>query len=219
MTDHASPAGAQRRTVGILIFDDVEVLDFCGPFEVFSVSRGLGGDGTRDEAAVLFDVLTIAERPDPVRAVGGLTVLPAATIADHPALDIVVVPGGRGTRREMTNPAILGWIAAQRSQAELTTSVCTGSFLLGANGLLDGLGATTHWASIDRLREIAPAATVHADQRVVDEGAVVTSAGISAGIDMALHVVARLHGEATATATARTMEYDGDWRSATTPRP
>ncbi len=208
----AQPA-TTKRTVGILIFEGVEVLDFCGPFEVFATTAPLAGDGARGEDR-LFDVITIAQTDEVVHCTGGLLVQPNATIDDHPSLDILVVPGGRGTRREQTNPVLLDWIAAQSRMIELTTSVCTGAFLLAARGLLDGRRATTHWASIDRLRESASAVTVLDDLRVVDEGAVVTSAGVSAGIDMALHVVARLHGPAVANTTARNMEYLGDWRLA-----
>ena len=195
----------RRRTVGILIFDDVEVLDFCGPFEVFSVARPGGENG--DEAK-LFDVLTIAEEERTIHCRGGLLVQPHHAIADHPPLDLLVVPGGQGTRRERLNDHLLDWIAAQAGSAELTTSVCTGAFLLAERGLLDGRRATTHWASVEWMRGQYPAVTMLADTRVVDEGRVITSAGISAGIDMALHVVARLHGEETAAWTARRMEYD-----------
>ena len=205
-------ANAEQRAVGILIFDEVEVLDFCGPFEVFSVARAPGEDG--GDEVPLFRVLTIAERPGIVRCTGGLLVQPHHTISDHPPLDILVVPGGRGTRRERTNRVLLDWIAAQDRQTALTTSVCTGAFLLAATGVLDGRRATTHWASIEWLREHHPMIDVRADERVVDEGRVVTSAGISAGIDMALHLVARLHGEAVAMQTARRMEYVGDWAQA-----
>lgn len=194
-------------TVGILIFDDVEVLDFCGPFEVFSVARDPGASNGA-EAPNLFRVVTIAERDALVRCVGGLLVQPNHTIADHPPLDILVIPGGRGTRRERTNDHLLRWIGEQHRTTRLTASVCTGAFLLAATGLLDGHRATTHWASIDWLRETYPAIDVRASERVVDEGRIVTSAGISAGIDMALALVARLHGDAAATATARQMEYD-----------
>src|SRR2546423_14324045 len=138
------------RAVGILIFDDVEVLDFCGPFEVFSVARPAGEDA--DEAR-LFRALTIAPEARLVTCRGGLLVQPHHSIADHPPLDILVVPGGQGTRREITNPVVLDWIAAQDTRTELTTSVCTGAFLLAARGLLDGKRATTHWASIDWLRD------------------------------------------------------------------
>lgn len=196
---------ASTRTVGILTFDDVEVLDFCGPFEVFSIARALE-DATREQP--LFNVLIIAESAGIVRCRGGLLVQPHHTIADHPPLDILVVPGGQGTRRERTNRSLLDWIAAQDEHTTLTTSVCTGAFLLAATGLLDGRRATTHWGSIDWLREHHPAVDVRSDERVVDEGRIITSAGVSAGIDMALAIVARLHGPATAEATARQMEYD-----------
>ncbi len=206
-------SSAARRTVGILIFEGVEVLDVCGPFEVFATTADVSSDGDRGDERP-FDVITIAQTAGLVTCTGGLLVQPNATIADHPPLDILVVPGGRGTRREQTNDVLLDWIADRSRTVELTTSVCTGAFLLAARGLLDGRRATTHWAGIDHLRRLAPATTVLDDRRVVDEGAVVTSAGVSAGIDMALHVVARLHGDDVATATARNMEYLGDWRGA-----
>jgi transcriptional regulator GlxA family with amidase domain len=199
-------AAVRPMTVGILIFDEVEVLDFCGPFEVFA-SASATGEAPRDEHR-LFTVLTIAEENRTIHCRGGLLVQPHHTLTDHPPLDILVVPGGYGTRRELSNPVVLDWIAAQDKQTSLTTSVCTGAFLLAADGLLDGKRATTHWASIDWLREHYPAIDVRADERVVDEGHIVTSAGVSAGIDMALHVVARLHGHAIAADTARGMEYD-----------
>ncbi len=202
-------AASEAMTVGILIFDDVEVLDFCGPFEVFSVARR-PSPGSETESPALFHAVTIAETDAIVHCVGGLLVRPNHTIADHPPLDILVVPGGRGTRRERTNDVVLGWISEQHRAAQLTTSVCTGAFLLAATGLLDGHRATTHWASIDWLRENYPAIDVRDDERVVDEGSIVTSAGISAGLDMALSLVALLHGDAIATATARQIEYD--WR-------
>jgi len=197
---------AQRRTVGILIFDDVEVLDFCGPFEVFSTARPTEDDG---DDARLFTAITIAEQDRLITCRGGLLVQPHATIDDHPPLDILVVPGGQGTRREIHNERLLDWIAARDGHTELTTSVCTGAFLLAERGLLGGRRATTHWASIDWMRDTYPAVEVMDTARVVDEGHIITSAGVSAGIDMALHVVARLHGEETAARTARAMEYDG----------
>ena len=198
---------AQPRTVGILIFPEVEILDFCGPFEVFASaalpSETAGGQETR-----LFDVFTIAERPEVVRCRGGLLVQPNHTLAGHPPLDLVVVPGGYGTRAQRENPVVIEWIARQRGAGALTTSVCTGAFLLGAAGLLDGLRATTHWTTIDGLRTLHAQTEVLADARVVDEGEIITSAGVSAGIDMALHVVRRLHGAEVARRTARDMEYD-----------
>jgi transcriptional regulator GlxA family with amidase domain len=129
-------------------------------------------------------------------------------IVDHPPIDVLVVPGGQGTRRERLNDRLLDWIAAQDRSAQLTTSVCTGAFLLAERGILDQHRATTHWASVDWMRQQYPAVTMLADERVVDEGRVITSAGVSAGIDMALHVVSRLHGAEAAAWTARRMEYD-----------
>ncbi len=193
------------RKVGICIFDEVEVLDFCGPFEVFSSARPPGQ--TEDDSR-LFDVLTIAQESRLITCHAGLRVQPHHTIDDHPPLDILVVPGGQGTRRERGNDGLLNWIAEQNRRTEITTSVCTGAFLLAERGILDGLPATTHWASIDWMREQYPAVDMRDDVRVVDTSRVVTSAGISAGIDMALHVVARLHGAETARLTARRMEYD-----------
>lgn len=197
------------RTVGILIFDDVEVLDFCGPFEVFSIARPAG---VTDDESRLFRVVTIAEEDRLVTCRGRLLVQPHHTLEDHPPLDILVVPGGQGTRRERENARLLDWIAAQARRVPLTTSVCTGAFLLAERGLLDGRRATTHWASVDWMRDQYPAVTMLADARIVDEDTIITSAGVSAGIDMALHVVERLHGRETAAWTARRMEYD--WKAA-----
>jgi len=195
----------QRRTVGILIFDDVEVLDFCGPFEVFAMARR---PDANDDASRLFDVYTIAETSRTVVCRGGLRVEPHYTIDDHPPLDLLLVPGGMGTRRERANARLLDWIAAQAGRAELTTSVCTGAFLLAERGLLAGRRATTHWASVEWMRSQYPQVEVVGDARFVDEGRVVTSAGVSAGIDMALYLVGRLHGHEVAAWTARRMEYD-----------
>ncbi len=195
---------SHKRTVGIFIFDAVEVLDFCGPFEVFSVARPAG---EVEDDARLFRVVTIAETAGTVSCRGDLLVEPHHTIADHPPLDILVVPGGKGTRRELDNPAVLAWIAAQAAQIELTTSVCTGAFLLAKNGLLDGRAATTHWASIAWLRDNFPAVDVRDDARFVDAGKVVTSAGVSAGIDMALRLAQREAGDDIAEAIQLIIEY------------
>lgn len=194
------------QNVGILIFDEVEVLDFCGPFEVFASATTL--EDENHEQRRLYQALTIAEESRTITCRGGLLVQPHHTIADHPPLDILVVPGGFGTRRELNNPHLLDWIARQSQSVALTTSVCTGAFLLAKNGLLDGKRATTHWMSIAWMRERFPAVRVLDDERVVDEGRIITSAGVSAGIDMALHVVARQHGLEIARDTARDMEYD-----------
>ena len=194
-----------RKRVGILIFPDVEVLDFCGPFEVFSVTR-LNEELRREDVSP-FEVLVIAERAGTVVTTGGLKVTPDHTLETCPSLDILVVPGGWGTRAEVKNDRLLAWIKARAAQVETLTSVCTGSMLLGQVGLLDGRHATTHWRSLQRMREAFPAVTVEEKLHVVEDGNVLTSAGISAGIDMALRVVARYHGEAVARNTARNMEY------------
>ena len=194
-----------RYTVGILVFDEVEVLDFCGPFEVFSVARPVG---VVDDAQKLFNVSIIAEQQRVISCRGGLLVTPHATIDQHPPLDILVVPGGRGTRRERENPRLLDWIAQQRLQVSLLTSVCTGAFLLAERGLLDQRRATTHWASVDWMRTQYPAVTMIDSARVVDEGNIITSAGVSAGIDMSLYIVSRLISKEVAEWTARFMEYD-----------
>lgn len=189
------------KNVAILIFDEVEVLDFCGPFEVFSVAGRRSGQEP-------FNVYTVAEKAGPVLARNSLSVNPSYTIADCPAPDILLVPGGYGTRREMHNAALVDWIGRSAERAELVLSVCTGALLLAKAGLLEGLSATTHHMAMDLLREVAPRTRVLDSERVVDNGRVVLSAGVAAGIDMSLHVVGRLLGEEQAEETARYMEYD-----------
>ncbi|PJF22924.1 MAG: AraC family transcriptional regulator [Phototrophicales bacterium] len=191
-----------KRRVAIMIFDDVEVLDFCGPFEVFAVTRDY-----RDGETELFDVYTVAEKDTPVIARNGLSVNPAYTLETCPKPDILLVPGGRGTRTEMNNPIIVNWVAKQAPQCELVLSVCTGAFILAKANLLKGLAATTYHTAFDLLQELEPSVTIKRGERFVDNGQVVTSAGISAGIDMALYIVARLHGLEQARWTAQHMEY------------
>jgi transcriptional regulator GlxA family with amidase domain len=195
----------ERRRVGILVFDGVEILDFCGPFEVFSVTR-LNEERRREDPSP-FEVLLVAQEAGVVTAAGALKVVPDVTVDSCPALDVLVVPGGWGTRREIHNAELLDWIAKRGRQVETLTSVCTGAMLLGHAGLLDGRRATTHWRSLDWMSESFPQVTVERALHVVEDGHVLTSAGISAGIDMALRVVARYHGDAIARATARQMEY------------
>jgi len=149
----------------------------------------------------------VAERPGPVSTTGGMTVLPHYMFENCPRLDVVVAPGGWGTRRELKNPVMLDWLRTRAAEAETVTSVCTGSMLLGFAGLLDGLHATTHWRSLDWMRDSFPSVTVEYDKHFVEDGRVFTSAGISAGIDMALKVVERYFGADIARATARHMEY------------
>ncbi len=191
----------KSRKVAILMFNEVEVLDFCGPFEVFSVTG-------RRENTKPFDVYTVAENPGPILARNGLSVNPRHTISDCPEPDLLLVPGGQGTRKEMNNRVLTDWLIATSSRSELLLSVCTGALLLARAGLLDDLKATTHHGALDLLRETAPRTTVLEGSRFVDNGKIICSAGISAGIDMSLYVVARLLGKNQAFETAAYMEYD-----------
>ncbi len=202
-----------RTAVGILLFDDVEVLDFAGPFEVFSRTRLVpGADSRRSDDSAPFDVFTLA-RSRTVRAVGGLTVIPAHSLEEPRQIDILVVPGGFGTRALLRDDTMLGWIRRTAQAATHLTSVCTGALLLAQAGLLRGRRATTHWAALDLLGSIDPTITVERGSRVVWDG-VATSAGVSAGIDMAFAVVEKLHGAEVANETARYIEYP---RAATAP--
>ncbi len=194
------------RRVGILLFNEIEVLDFAGPFEVFSVaSRVALRDRLTPEAP--FEVVTLARDRSDVCARGGLLVKPHYAISDHPRLDILIVPGGV-VDEPLADAAVIAWVAGQGRSAELTASVCTGAFITGKAGLLDGRTATTHWEDLADLRTALPKTTVIDDVMFVDEGRVVSSAGISAGIEMCLHLVERLQGSSLADLTARQMQYD-----------
>jgi transcriptional regulator GlxA family with amidase domain len=194
-----------RKQVGILLFENVEVLDFCGPYEVFSVARL--DEAKRRDGPSPFNLFLVAENKEPVIAAGGMRILPDFDLDDCPALDLLVVPGGWGTRKEMNNKRLLKWIADRSEQVEILSSVCTGALLLGKAGLLDGKRATTHWRSLEWMQELFPQVIVEKQLQFVEEGSLFTSAGISAGIDMALKVVSRCFGEAVARATAKHMEY------------
>jgi transcriptional regulator GlxA family with amidase domain len=183
-------------TTGVLLFDDAEELDFAGPWEVFTMAR-MEGDR----------VVTIAERDQPIRAAKGLRVLPDHTLADAPPLDVLVIPGGEGTRREVENPAVLDWIKSAAANCTWVTSVCTGSYVLHAAGLVADRQVTTHWGFVDQLREQGNV-TVLENVRYVRDGNVVTAAGVSAGIDMSLWVVGQLYGIPHARVVQRLMEYD-----------
>lgn len=191
----------QKRRVCIVIFDEVEVLDFCGPFEVFSVTGGR-------QDLTPFEVCTVAEADRPIQARGGLSVNPAYSFKSCPRPDILLIPGGMGTRREMNNQSMIEWLRLHAENAELILSVCSGALVLAKAGLLNGLKATTHHGAIDELRAIHPDIAVDGQKRFIDNGRVIVSAGISAGIDMSLHVVARLLGREQALETAQYMEYE-----------
>jgi transcriptional regulator GlxA family with amidase domain len=195
----------ERKRVGIVLFDDVEVLDFCGPFEVFSVARL--NEHNRQTESSPFEVVLVAESSEPVSTTGGMKVLPDFEFSKCPSLDILVVPGGWGTRTQVHNARLLQWLNSRARSVELLTAVCTGSMLLGFAGLLDGRRATTHWRSLDWMRESFSSVMVESGKHFVEDGNLWTSAGISAGIDMSLRIVAHCCGDGVARAAARHMEY------------
>jgi len=194
-----------RKRVGILVFPKAEVLDFCGPFEVLVAVR-LDESRRREEPSP-FEVFLVAERDEPIAANGGLRVLPDYTLENCLPLDILIVPGGWGVRQEIGNENLLAWIAERGRQVETLASVCTGAMLLGRAGLLEGRHATTHGGSLNWMHGMFPNVIVEEKLRFVEDGHVITSAGVSAGIDMALRLVARYYGEDVARATARHIEY------------
>ncbi|WP_028693583.1 DJ-1/PfpI family protein [Pseudomonas cremoricolorata] len=192
--------------VGIYVFDEVEVLDFAGPYEVFTTATRMQ---QRSDAGAqpLFTVFTIGRTTAPIKARAGLKIDPDHDIHGHPPLDCLIVPGGVVTA-ELEKPDVIRWIDQQAALTPVVASVCTGAFLLAKAGKLDGLRATTHWEDIDELKAMFPTLEVVSNVRWVDQGALVTSAGICAGIDMSLHLVERLHSGALAERTARQMDFD-----------
>lgn len=195
------------RNVGIYLFDEVEVLDFAGPFEVFSTASRVKLRLV-PESPKPFEVFTIGRSRALVRARGGLLVQPGYDFDNHPSIDVLVVPGGVVTS-ELERPAVIDWIKRVARKATITASVCTGAFLLAEAGLLHGKAATTHWEDVPDLQAMFQDVDVQPGERWVEAGDIVTSAGISAGIDMSLHLVARIEGHDLAVKTARQMEYDG----------
>jgi transcriptional regulator GlxA family with amidase domain len=191
----------------IFIFDDVEVLDFAGPFEVFSRTRLVAGvESRRSDASAPFNVFTVARSVNPVHATGGLRVLPHFDFSGAPPIDLLVIPGGFGTRQLLDDLDVRQWIQQTANTTRLTTSVCTGALLLARAGLLSGRRATTHWGAHDLLASLDSTIVVERHLRVVDDG-IVTSAGVAAGIDMALSVVESIHGKAVADETAKYIEF------------
>lgn len=208
-----SPAqpSVHKLNVGILIFDGVEVLDFAGPFEVFSRTRLVPGvESRRSGASAPFRVFTVTRNGETVTATGDLQLTPRYSFQTAPAIDLLVVPGGYGTRALLRDRETLDWIRTTAATAKKVTSVCTGSLLLAEAGLLDGRRATTHWGALDLLQEISDAReadiSIQRELRFVDDG-IITSAGVSAGIDMALHVVEQVCGASVAAETAHYMDY------------
>jgi putative intracellular protease/amidase/YHS domain-containing protein len=184
------------RKVALVVYPGVELLDFAGPGEVFAAAKH----------GRAFEVFTVGASREPITSQGFVQVTPAHTFADAPKPDVVVVPGG-GVRSLIDDPAAMDWLRHVSGEAEVVMSVCNGAFVLGRAGLLDGLEATTHHNALEALRRAVPTATVHGDRRFVDNGHVVTAAGVSAGIDASLHLVARLLGDGEARQAARYMEY------------
>jgi transcriptional regulator GlxA family with amidase domain len=193
-------------SVGIYLYPDVEVLDFAGPYEVFTTANRVA---LRQGTPPPFTTSTIAARKGLVRARAGLVVQPNHNFANHPPLDLLIIPGGV-VAAEMGKPEVVRWIEKTSAHAGLTASVCTGAFLLAKASLLYAHKVTTHWEDIAELRATFPLLKVVEGCRWVDTGRYVTSAGISAGIDMSLHLVERIAGRELAEATAWQMDFD--WR-------
>ncbi|EPY7703260.1 MULTISPECIES: DJ-1/PfpI family protein [Bacillus] len=190
-------------SVGIFLFNEVEVLDFAGPFEVFSITK------VHEEKP--FTVYTVSQNGEMITARNGLKVKPDYSIEDLPPVDILIIPGGKGAREnEVKNDIVINWVRQQMKEVKLMTSVCTGALLLAKAGLLEGLKATTHWASIQTFKKDFPNVEVMENVKFVDEGHIITSAGISAGINMSFHIVKNLLGVEIAEETAKNMEYDID---------
>jgi transcriptional regulator GlxA family with amidase domain len=189
------------RHIGLLLFDGVEELDAVGPWEVLaSWTTSFPDDG--------WSVSCLSKTGGPVTGAKGLALGAHHALAEAPALDVLLHPGGQGTRPMLRDPEHLDWIRRQRTSVPLMTSVCTGSLVYAAAGLLAQRPATTHWASLDLLKELEPTVELRADDRYVDDGDLITSAGVSAGIDMALHLVARLAGVERAREVRRYIQYD-----------
>lgn len=191
--------------VGIFLFNDIELLDFAGPYEVFSVTSELNNYDH-------FKVFTISSDGTEIKSVNGLRAVPDFSFDNHPPIDILVIPGGVGTRSEIKKQEVLDWIKKTCERSKITMSVCSGARLLGVLGFLDYLEATTHHEVTKHLSEIAPNTIINQNKRYIDNGKIMTAGGISAGIDLSLHIVNKLLGETTVNKTIRYMEY-GDWRS------
>jgi transcriptional regulator GlxA family with amidase domain len=193
------------KTVGIYIFKDVEVLDFAGPYEVFSTASRVH-QRSHPQGEIPFSVQLIAAESGAVEARGGMGITPDFHYSQCPRIDILILPGGL-VDRELERDEFLGWIRSLSQSAGIMAAVCTGAFMLAKAGLLEGLSATTHWEDIDEFSQLFPNVKVIENQRWVEEGRILTSAGISAGIDMSLHIVSRLEGRDLAVQTARQMDY------------
>lgn len=192
--------------VGIVIFDEVEVLDFTGPFEVFSISEDIE---SKDK---LFNVFTFAENKTIISARNGLEVMPKYSIFDSPEIDILIVPGGYGAEEiEIHNKILLTWLKKMENKVRTVASICTGAFLLAKSGIITNHEVTTHWMDLDRLKSEYPDLKVLKEQKFVDQGNILTSAGISAGIELSLYIVSKYTTKEIAVNTAKRMEYHHDF--------
>ena len=197
----------KKINVGIFVFDEVEVLDFAGPFEVFSRTRLLkGAESRRSNDSAPFKSLKVSIDTKPLTTTGGLKIIADYTFNNFPKIDILIVPGGYGTRTLLNNEILLKWIKAVSDKANITASVCTGSLLLAKAGLLEGKRATTHWGAIEALKSISKDIQVITERRVVNDE-IITSAGVSSGIDMAFMIVENLYGEEVASDTSKYIEF------------
>lgn len=193
--------GSTATSIGIFVFDDVEELDWVGPWEVLRAWQlGFPSDGVH--------VFSLAAVPGEVTCAKGMRVQPDHTWETAPPIDVLVFPGGQGTRPMIGDRTILDWVSGLAASGALVTSVCTGSLVLADAGLLDGGPATTHWAALDILAALGDSIEVRPEDRLVDRGRVITASGVSAGIDMALHLVARLHSTERAREVRRYIQYD-----------
>ena len=192
---------SKQQVVAVYLFDQVEDLDFAGPLEVF-------GAFGRPDSDSLFTVVTVSQSPGPVKTRNGLTIQPDYHFGDCPETDLLVIPGGMGSRAEINKPEVMEWLRGVAAKTKYLLSVCTGSLLLAKAGLLDGKEATTHYMAMDLLAELAPKAVLKPGARFLDNGSVVVAAGVSAGIDAALYLAGKIHGPEAAQKTADYIEYE-----------
>ena len=188
------------KNVGIYLFNKVELLDFAGPYEVFSTTSESNDNKS-------FRVFTISEDGGAIKSVNGLIVIPDYSFSNHPKIDILIIPGGEGTKAEIKKKKVMEWVNKTQGSAEIMATVCSGARIPAVLGLLDGLEATTHHSVIDDVKKLAPNVIIDHTKRFIDNGKIMTSGGISAGIDLSLHIVKKLCGEDTAQKTMEYMEY------------
>lgn len=188
------------KNVGIYLFNKVELLDFAGPYEVFSTTSESNDNKS-------FRVFTISEDGGAIKSVNGLIVIPDYSFSNHPKIDILIIPGGEGTKAEIKKKKVMEWVNKTQGSAEIMATVCSGARIPAVLGLLDGLEATTHHSVIDDVKKLAPNVIIDHTKRFIDNGKIMTSGGISAGIDLSLHIVKKLCGEDVAKKTMEYMEY------------